>query len=264
MVFGGLSEPTFNPSESRQLRGVHASVARKPEAQLLQRLHLLPQVQQSSPHGKAGPFRDVPQGSSRRASLPTGDRRPRRLPDHSEPPRRIVPGAPCPPMRYGQSRDVADLGEHALLAGIRGLVPASPPPRSSESGTTRRWSHRRATLMVLTTDASSKACTSIRGCRRGTTSAAAAAVNLSDLAAMGGTPGIPAVFARPAPATQVAAVEADPRPGRGGWRRRRAFWSAATSPAARDRWSWTSRRSARRGRGGRVTRGGGRSATSCM
>jgi hypothetical protein len=46
----------LNPSELRQLRGVHASVARKPEAQLLQRLHLLMQVQQSSPHGKAGRF----------------------------------------------------------------------------------------------------------------------------------------------------------------------------------------------------------------
>jgi thiamine-monophosphate kinase len=36
---------------------VHASVERKPEARLLQRLHLLSQVQQPSPHGKAGhPF----------------------------------------------------------------------------------------------------------------------------------------------------------------------------------------------------------------
>jgi thiamine-monophosphate kinase len=36
---------------------VHASVERKPEARLLQRLHLLLQVQQPSPHGKAGhPF----------------------------------------------------------------------------------------------------------------------------------------------------------------------------------------------------------------
>ncbi len=54
--FGGLSEPTLNPSELRQSRGVHASVERKPEARLLQQLHLLLQVQQSSPHGKAGLF----------------------------------------------------------------------------------------------------------------------------------------------------------------------------------------------------------------
>src|SRR6188472_1841647 len=56
MVFGGLSEPTLKPSELRQPRGVHASVERKPEARFLQRLHLLMQVQQSSPHGKAGHF----------------------------------------------------------------------------------------------------------------------------------------------------------------------------------------------------------------
>lgn len=35
---------------------MHASVVRKPEAWLLQRLHLLLQVQQTSPHGKAGPL----------------------------------------------------------------------------------------------------------------------------------------------------------------------------------------------------------------
>ena len=151
MVFGGLSEPTLNPSESRQLRGVHASVERKPKAWLFTAAPPASAGSAILPTRQSGTFHpSVVSGPSQRAAskceifelpqLRTG---------------RVGPSAPTTPVT--QALTVGSLGERQLLAAS---WPGLTSPAGSSTGSHRNRRRRRGRqtgaerLMVLTADAS--------------------------------------------------------------------------------------------------------------
>ena len=133
---------------------MHASVERKPKAQLLQRLHLLMQVQRPSPHGKAGLL---------------------------------------PPSCFEPRVTVSELGERAVLARIQATLSATARLAAGLvlgiGDDAAIVAPTRNAHMVLTTDAQVEG---VHFDRRFSTPAdigyRALAVNLSDLAAMGAAP----------------------------------------------------------------------------